>query len=81
MDTWKLGNGLKIKIRIGIGIGIENRNRMQMAQDIQESKVACLVTPKPRAGVVVGTFEDLSQEEKTKAFLQLLEYRLKVKFN
>ena len=25
-----------------------------------------------------GTFEDLSDEEKTKAFLQLLEYRLKV---
>jgi hypothetical protein len=27
---------------------------------------------------VKGTFEDLSDEEKTKAFLQLLEYRLKV---
>ncbi|XP_023322770.1 metalloprotease TIKI1 [Eurytemora carolleeae] len=34
--------------------------------------------PKPRNGVVVGTFEDLSQEEKTRAFLQLLEYKLKV---
>jgi len=28
--------------------------------------------------VVKGTFEDLSDEEKTKAFLQLLEYRLKM---
>jgi hypothetical protein len=31
-----------------------------------------------KTGTVKGTFEDLSDEEKTKAFLQLLEYRLKV---
>jgi len=31
-----------------------------------------------RPGTVAGTFEDLSDEERTKAFLQLLEYRLKL---
>jgi hypothetical protein len=31
-----------------------------------------------KTGTVKGTFDDLSDEEKTKAFLQLLEYRLKV---
>ena len=31
-----------------------------------------------RPGTVAGTFEDLNDEERTKAFLQLLEYRLKL---
>ena len=29
-------------------------------------------------GTVKGTFDDLSDDEKTKAFLQLLEYKLKL---
>ena len=33
---------------------------------------------KIRKGTVSGTFDDLSDEEKTKAFLQLLEYQQRV---
>jgi len=32
----------------------------------------------PRSGTVAGTFEDLSEEERTKAFLQFLEHRIKM---
>ena len=45
---------------------------------VAKTQILYLDVPKPRNGVVVGTFEDLSQEEKTRAFLQLLEYKLKV---
>ena len=37
------------------------------------------IRKKPKAsGTVKGTFDDLSDDEKTKAFLQLLEYKLRL---
>ncbi len=38
----------------------------------------CIPGMNGKPGRVAGTFHDLSDEEKTKAFLQLLEHQLKM---
>ena len=42
------------------------------------SKISGNVPRPPNGGTVMGTIDDLSDDEKTRAFLQLLEYKLRM---
>ena len=42
------------------------------------SKISGKVPRPPNGGTVMGTIDDLSDDEKTRAFLQLLEYKLRM---
>ena len=77
LSTWHQADG-QTKGTFFIFAWILRKCIKELPNHYISSKISGNVPRPPNGGTVMGTIDDLSDDEKTRAFLQLLEYKLRM---